>query len=995
MHNFNTLDNNPDNDLPINHFAIPPAHSSLSKYCLPDRLIYHVQQVQNPFLSILHLNIRSLPANHLKLGILIQTIGFRFDVIAISETWLSGNNFFSFPIPGYNFISSHRQTRGGGVGMYIKSAINFQTVEKWSTCCDNSHESLCIKLPLTGHKCAMVMCAYRAPSYNPETFIDEFLSPFLQENNRCNLIICGDLNLNLLDKKNKAANNCVELIESFGLTHLINLPTRITKDTASLLDNIFTNMLSSQPTAKILIEDISDHLPVLALFPQYSCQTNVKPLVDRYLLNDHTLATFFHKLQSENLDALYSADLNLYYNNLIMKIQKTARDCFTPAQKTRHFTLKIPWLTEELVLASRWKNALYKKYQADHNPESFENYKRFRNCLNSELRSARKTYIANQLFKHKSNTRKIWQILNSLLTNKSKRANEVTCLLNADGTTITNQVAIANNLNNYFASVGSKISLMFTPQIVNANEYKKYLSNPPQDSFALPPCTEYDIKKAYESLKSSSSFDTDDLNKKMFDRILDLIITPITNIINMSFQSGVFPKAMKTAKVTAIFKSGDHRLASNYRPISILPVLSKVIEKIVNNKLVSFLFSRNLITSCQYGFLPGRSTVLASVDLFETVCESLKNRENTVAISLDLSKAFDSLDHNILLEKLPFYGIRGLPLQWFTSYLSNRSQIVSLNNNHIKSDPKCLTHGVPQGSILGPTLFLLYINDLPRSSNILKFILYADDTTLLFSFKQNSNPSQVLQNEIDKVVTWFQLNKLLLNKSKTQAVIYSHSPAAEPELSINLSTNKITFIQNLNFLGITFDSKLNFKPHIDKIRQQISRSLGFLYRVKNFIPTKYKKQLYYSLVHPHLNYGIVLWGNMPKSTIKPLESLQNRAIKFVANAKFRNASAPIYKNLAVANIKQLHFQNLNQMMHQAFHSQLPPTIQILFQRPLTTRTRGSNLNLVVRRRSTRLQDCRPSVNGPFVWNNLPDELKKLKSQTFQCKIKAYALTQTL
>ena len=221
---------------------------------------------------------------------------------------------------------------------------------------------------------------------------------------------------------------------------------------------------------------------------------------------------------------------------------------------------------------------------------------------------------------------------------------------------------------------------------------------------------------------------------------------------------------MKTAKVTPIFKSGDKKLPSNYRPISILPFLSKILERIFNTKLTNYLLENNLIIANQYGFLPGRSTTLAATDLFETVASNLNNNTSSITISLDLTKAFDCLSHPILLHKLEYYGIRGIPLAWITSYLSFRNQTTLLSESNVSSDYCPLQHAVPQGSILGANLFTIYINDLPFSSNSLKFILYADDTTLIDPFTIYNQIA--LQPELDKVASWFFHNKLVLNPKK-------------------------------------------------------------------------------------------------------------------------------------------------------------------------------------------------------------------------------------
>ena len=287
----------------------------------------------------------------------------------------------------------------------------------------------------------------------------------------------------------------------------------------------------------------------------------------------------------------------------------------------------------------------------------------------------------------------------------------------------------------------------------------------------LTPVTEQEVLKVYKQCKNSHAIDYRGLCKVFFDKIIDLILPCLTRLCNLSFQKSIFPQCMKIAKVTPLYKSGERCLASNYRPISILPFLSKLLEKLFLTRLQSFIDNNNVITEHQYGFQKNRSTSLAVVDYYESVTNGLKNGKCVVSLSLDLSKAFDSIPHDILFHKLEHYGVRGMTLRWVQSYLSHRQQMLVINNT--RTDLSRVPVGVAQGSILGPIMFLLYINDIINCSSAARFIVFADGTTVLYELNSSNVDFNSLNEEIGKISTWCKCNKLLLNVKKTQCTIYT------------------------------------------------------------------------------------------------------------------------------------------------------------------------------------------------------------------------------
>ena len=478
-------------------------------------------------------------------------------------------------------------------------------------------------------------------------------------------------------------------------------------------------------------------------------------------------------------------------------------------------------------------------------------------------------------------------------------------------------------------------------------------------------------------MKDSNAIDVNGLSKSIFDNIIDDVLPHITKLCNLSFEAGIFPEGMKVGKIIPIYKSGSKKICSNYRPISILPFLSKILEKLYNSRLYNFLQTYELLNASQYGFRKNMSTSQAATDYFETITDILKSNKAAVSVSLDLTKAFDSLSHKVLLKKLHHYGIRGVAHTWLKSYLTDRQQTLTLARGEIHSNYKTITHGVPQGSVLGPTLFLIYINDIINSSNIFKYILFADDTTLIYGFDPSSDPTDDINSGLNNTQKWLNCNKLALNVNKTQAILYgktTHKPV------IKINNEPIHFVDKINLLGTIFDKNLTFKPHIAKICSKASRALGLLNQSKGLLPKYIKRTIYFSLIHPHLTQSIELWGGTAKSTINPIITLQKRAVPIISNAPYNSQTNLLFKGLKIPKINDIYHVQINLLMYKAFHNHLPHNIQRLFARSQQNRTTRQNaLNLKVSRKSTKIQNLKPSIFGPYVWNQLNASVREKNS----------------
>ena len=464
-----------------------------------------------------------------------------------------------------------------------------------------------------------------------------------------------------------------------------------------------------------------------------------------------------------------------------------------------------------------------------------------------------------------------------------------------------------------------------------------YLKQAIMTSFTFDCVSESTVMRVIKTLAAKNSTGIDSISTNMLQKLAPVVINPLTHIINQSLCTGIFPNRLKIAKVIPLFKKSDPHIFDNYRPISLLSSISKTFEKVVFNQVYAYFTNNDLFYNSQYGFRKLHSTEYASLEMVDRISQYLDNGKLPITVYLDLSKAFDTINHEILLKKLKYYGFADTPLKWFESYLHNRQQHVFFNGCY--STPKTLETGVPQGSILGPLLFLIYMNDLKEACNRFFPILYADDTGLVSSLcsflhdEDVSNTCEISRNINDElycVQEWLNVNRLSLNVSKTKYMIFHHRQRKIdgfiPDIRINDSP--IERVTDFNFLGLQIDQHLNWNAHIQKCSNKISRTLGVMNRLKRYLPTKILRVLYNSLILPHLQYAILSWG----SKLSRLSKLQKRATRVITCSKFNAHTEPLFKSLKLLKLEDLLYLNVLKLYYKLCHGDLPVYITNLFTR---------------------------------------------------------------
>ena len=433
--------------------------------------------------------------------------------------------------------------------------------------------------------------------------------------------------------------------------------------------------------------------------------------------------------------------------------------------------------------------------------------------LNSLNVSPKRIYYSSKILEFKTNTKKTWGVMKEIIGKARNTESSLPIKLVIEKKEVTEIKDIAEKFNNFFTNVGPNIA----KKVPNSsNSFTSFL-NQTHSIMEKNSLSINELKETFFSLKTNKSPGYDDINFNVAKKCFGEINVPLKHLFNLLLENGIFHEKMKIAKVIPLFKNGDPENITNYRPISVLPCFSKVLERIMYNRVYKYLCEEKLLYSKQFGFQKGHSADHAIVHLVDQIYESFENDNYTIGVFIDLSKAFDTVDHSILLKKLEMYGVNTTNLTWFASYLNCRKQYVKIaeSADTFKKDIKC---GVPQGPILGPLLFLLYVNDLPNSSNVLVPIMFADDTNFFFEHSNINTLFKTVNHELIKIKEWFSANKLSLNVGKTKFLLFHKSgkkysiPSHLPTLKIN--NHDIERVNTMKFLGVLSDDNLSWKEHI-------------------------------------------------------------------------------------------------------------------------------------------------------------------------------------
>jgi len=757
----------------------------------------------------------------------------------------------------------------------------------------------------------------------------------------------------------------------------ITFPTRITDTSATIIDNILVKLdnktINDEIESGNIYNDITDHLPNVIMIKssekQYDKETK-RPLIR--LQGPKNIAKFKEYLSKANFETLYEMkDPNSVLDIIYREYNEAFERAFPLVQLSRKRMKDKKWITPGIRKSINRKSYLYRSFLREPTDTNKENYRKYRNILTNVMRKAQEMYYRCLINDKKKNLKALWEIFSPIINpQKSKTKKDIT-KINYGETTLTNSKYISNALNDHFVNIGSKLLGNRSPKS-GRKSFEHYLTTSSENSIYLFPTSKKELNKIVTGLKIKKSPGDDLITNKLLKLCTNLL--PLEYLCNLILKTGKFPELLKIGKVIPIHKGKDTEDPNNYRPITLLNGINKIIEKIIYNRIYTFLEKKSVFHNYQFGFRNNHSTTLALINTIEAIRQSMENRDFTLGIFLDLTKAFDLVNHEILKHKLYRYGIRGPAATLIKSYLENRKQYVQIGQ--YKSKLKDVKMGVPQGSVLAPLFFLVYINDLKESTKE-KLHMYADDTSIFISGKDPQKLQEDANQCLEHIMSWFDANNLIINETKTNYIVFSGGkqiPSSLNEIMIN--GKKITRSDTVKYLGVVLDSKLKFDQHITHVCKGLVKVISAFKMLKYKVPNECKIQLYNAYCHSKINYGIEIYGTAANKYINRVEVLQKRALKTLFHLDPLTSSIVLRKKYKVMAIKDHLKLNLAKFIYKCKTQEVPNIFFGYFQSVSgsdypNTRNRGK-LQLP----KVRTEQAKKMIKytGACVWNLVTDDM---------------------
>ena len=921
---------------------------------------------------IAHLNITSLPKyiDQLRTYLVNKPV----DIFTINETRLDESiNDVEVNIEGYNLYRRDRCRHGGGVAIYTRDVLN---VREMSPFVPENIEAVCLEIIKPKSKPILLTTVYRPPSPNA-SFMDDLENYFhiLDEQDK-ELILTGDLNCDLsLPVLQSHSRRLMDILELFQMNQVITAATRITGNTDSLLDIIATNRPDKVKESGVFHLGISDHSLVYMCL-KISLPREKPKIVESRNLKNYNINDFNNHISHLLSNAAWNhTDPDQSWDQF-KNIFNYVSDIYAPIKTRKVKSTYAPWLTTEIRCEMNKRDYLKKRAVKSNSKSLHRVYKAKRNEVNKLIRSAKFRYCKDNINLNKHNPKEMWKNINHVISGKGRYSKTTTISAIKDdlGNTIHDEKLIADQLNKYFVEIGPKLSnkLPASPRV-----FSEYL-DPVDCEFQFLMINDETVYKKIMKLKPNKGAGLDKIPQKLI-KDSAVVITPYLNLIfNLSLSEGKFPDDWKKARVSPIFKSGNREECGNYRPISILSAISKIFEKIVFDQLSQYLITNKILNDYQSGFRKGYSTCSS---LLRTTNEWLVNMDKGLingVVFLDLKKAFDTVDHNILIKKLEFYGLKNNTLRWFISYLCHRKQICKVGMS--VSNSENITTGVPQGSNLGPLLFLLYINDLPNCLDSSVPALFADDTNLTTSGSTASEIQDNLEIELNKVHTWLLANKLTLNVDKTEYMLIGSRQRLSQVISdpiLSMGSEGIKRTLSTKTLGVVVDECLTWKDHIDKVAKKAAKGIGMLRRSKHLFDTDTLKTIYSTFVLPHFDYCSLVWNNCSKTLQNKLQKLQNKAGRIITGDCYETASEIVRTKLSWDTLEARREKQLETLMIQIMKGNSTDYLHKFFTicTNQTYELRSNNHVLHLPKPNTNALKRSFSYKGAAAWNNIEDKSK--------------------
>ena len=897
------------------------------------------------------------------------------DVFCATEHWYQNEDIKSVHLEEYRLhsFSSRSGCRGGGTAIYSKPHMKLQCVHRIVDSVDKDFE-YSMSLMDFNNETVYIVCVYRSPSGNMDIFIKniEIVLYKVTHMNRL-VILCGDFNTNFIGD-DPAASTLEQIFLCYGLTAQVKGVTRPSAASGSQIDNIFTNLHRENLNCIIHVSNISDHFGQLLSFTLEHTKEKVCFSKKRFF-TEANIAKFkiyfsgedwAELMQSTGVDREYStfANIFLYYFDLAF-----------PLSSCRVENNRKPWVSTEIKEYSKYVKDLYVWYKHTKSQLVYERYKDERKKYRQYLSNYKKSVNDSKITNSKNRSKSAWAMLNSQ-TNKKKAAIPFSLQLDSEGM-VNDPLEIAEAFNAQFnLKVATPVTGNFP--ITKVRQHK---------SLFIAPTDEQEVFNVIMALPNKYSSGFDEVPVYILKYVARAISKPLSGIVNHMFETGIFPDTLKKAKVVPVFKKGDPQKVDNYRPVSLLPSVSKVFERLIYSRLMDFITKTKQLVDYQYGFVPNKSTELAVYRTLEFIVDKIDKNQTVSGLYFDLSKAFDTINHQILLERLEHFGVRGICASLLKSYLTGREQAVCISS---KGRPHYsaavgLEQGLPQGSILGPLLFLVYVNGLGEDITANLVCQYADDTSIILARPTMAELSAVCSAAAEQMRVWCGDNQLRLNVDKTGLLSFSKQSISEESIYVRLDRKSVPVSSDIKFLGVYLDANLDWECHINSLNNKLNTYCGLLRRLRDQLFTDTIRLLYFSNIQSIMTYGILFWGS-GKNAIKIFRT-QKRLIRCILGLSPTTSCKPYFLQLGFLTVPSLYFLSLVTFIKK--NPILFRTNQDLYSQDMSIVTRNREGLSIPTHNSAYFQKG-PLYRAIKAYKTLPGDLRLVQSiPVFKKRVKDY------
>ena len=939
-----------------------------------------------------HVNTRSLLKHQHEIFLYMRGT----DVLGVSETWLKPimNDAMIYE-NGYAIVRQDRNViygdnikkHGGGLLFYVKEEMSTYVTKLNTQCgCTCDMEQLWISIDKPAHKKLVVGLIYRPPDGDVETFITSLKHSYdtLNLNVRCtpDVVILGDFNIDYSKKRDRFYKKLREFETSSTLKQVIRDFTRITNKSKSMIDLIFTNIIDIKASGTLSVT-IADHLPIY-IIKKKSKEKSKKVIVKKRNYKTYNAVDFTNLIESDwrwaNYWAITGDPTRLW--NLIVTIFMDAADTLYPIRTVISQRGTPNWMNDYLLSRITQKNSAYLRAVKNGTEKDWEIFKRLKKETRKLLIKHRRLFVTNKLGSLNKDPKKFWREMGENLNiGKYAPKGKLIGIRDEEGTLREGKDA-ANFMNKYYTEIGHKLAECFKENWAPSSFFDILNTRKFEFNFV----TENTVKSVLLNMPLNKTSCIEFLSTRLLRDGMLRMLTETTYLMNQCLSCDLLPDSWKVGYVTPMPKGGSLSNPGDWRPVSVLPMPSKVIERIVYNQLAYHFETNCYLFKNQHGFRQGRSTSTAIFEYVTHLYEALDRQEYTSSIFVDYSRAFDTINHEVLLKKLKLYNLDDKSCNWFKNYLFNRSQVVKLDAQCL-STVRPITMGVPQGSILGPLLFVIYINDLVYElyncdSSV---TLYADDTILYSSHTDMYMASAMNQSTVNILYDWCQLNRLSINLGKTKhMIVYKDKIDSHDQPIVKVKNSSLDNVYSYNYLGVIIDDMLSFDKFVEDKYNKANFRIYQLSKIRKYITVPIAEVIYKQMILPLFDYADFMVESSGKTIVERLEKLQERAVMYIDNNRSNGMEvARLYDKYGIQPLVLRRREHHSCIMYILSKK----NVNLEIARPSINLRSNSKIHFKKRKRRKYEKYLKsPLVRGVKLWEMLPEKVQKA---TTKVKFKSF------